>query len=118
MESSSEEDKDTERANSIAVPLAATTSTAAPFSFVKKPKSISSSGTDLKFKSSTSSSLPQRGSSSPLREAFALAVAKSASDKKTTARIPAHLTKEIAMPLALNSLQIQRYVLEIKYNNY
>jgi hypothetical protein len=118
VESSSEE----ERANIIAVPIAASTSTAAPLSSVNKPKSFSSSGTDMKLKSSTSSSLPQRSSSSPLREAFALAVAKSASVKKTTARIPAHLTKELAMPLAtelktfaaLNSSQIHRYVFKNK----
>ena len=74
---------------------------------------------------STSSSLPQRVSSFPLREAFALAVAKSASVKKKTARIPAHLTKEHTMPLAtalktsaaLDSVQIQRYDQSITINN-
>ena len=113
VESSSEEDKDRRRSNgSFELPLTATTSTAAPCSSFKKPKSTSSSGTETKSKSSSSSSLPQRVSSSPLREAFALAAAKSA-----TARIPAHLAKQHTMPLAtalktaaaLDSLQIRRY---------
>ena len=114
--SSSEDDKNARPSNgSFALPLTATTSTAAPSSSLKKPKSTSSSGTEPKSKSSSSSSLPQRVSSSPLREAFALAAAKSA-----TARIPAHLTKQHTMPLAtalktaaaLDSLQIRRYVLK------
>ena len=110
VESSSEEDKDPRRSNgSFAVPLAATTSSAAQCNSMKKSS-----------KSIASSSVPQRILSSPLREAFALAAAKSAAVKKEAARIPAVLTKHNTMPLAtalknaaaLDSLQIGRYAVK------
>jgi hypothetical protein len=61
--------------------------------------------------------MPPRVSSSPLRDAFALAVAKSAAVKTKAAKIPVLQAKEYTMPLAMalktaaaiDSLKIQRY---------
>ena len=104
VESGSEEDKDAAAAKSTV------TSTAAVSVALKNSKSISSSATDSNLRSSSSSSLPQKVLSSPLRQAFAVAAAKSAAVKQKAAKLPALLmngTTVVPLATTLKSAVVQ-----------
>jgi len=93
VESGSEEDKNAACAKST---VTSTVSVA-----LKNSNSISSSTTDSNSRPSSSSSLPQKVLSSPLRQAFAVAAAKSAAVKQKAAKLPALLMNgTTVVPLA------------------